>query len=52
MDIFPAENFILGDETITFVYNPYEIAPYALGSTELTLPYSQLSKILNYSFEY
>lgn len=52
MDIFPSENFILGDETITFVYNPYEIAPYALGSTELVLPYSQLNKILNNTFDY
>ena len=43
---------ILGGETITFVYNPYEIAPYALGSTELVLPYSQLNKILNNTFDY
>lgn len=52
MDIFPSENFILGDETITFIYNPYEIAPYAMGSTELIIPYSDVDKILKNSFVY
>lgn len=52
MDIFPSENFILGEETITFVYNPYEIAPYALGSTELVIPFSDIEKLLKNSFEY
>lgn len=52
MDIFPSENFILGEETITFVYNPYEIAPYAVGSTELIIPYSDIDKLLKNSFEY
>lgn len=52
MDIFPSENFILGEETITFVYNPYEIAPYAMGSTELIIPYSDVDKLLKNSFEY
>ncbi|MBQ8989920.1 MAG: DUF3298 domain-containing protein [Prevotella sp.] len=50
MDIFPSENFILGEETITFVYNPYEIAPYALGSTELIIPFSDIEKLLKNSF--
>ncbi len=52
MDIFPSENFILGDETITFVYNPYEIAPYAMGSTELIIPFSDIEKLLKNSFNY
>ena len=52
MDIFPSENFILGDETITFIYNPYEIAPYAMGSTELIIPYDDVEKILKTTFEY
>ena len=49
MDMFPSENYILGKETITFIYNPYEIAPYEKGAIELTLPYSQLDDILNKS---
>ena len=46
MEIFPANNFILGDETITFIYNPYEIASYDKGTTELTLSLSDLGHIL------
>lgn len=52
MDIFPSENFILSEETITFIYNPYEIAPYAMGSTELIIPYSDVDKLLKTTFEY
>ena len=50
MDMFPSENFVLGDGTITFIYNPYEIAPYAAGATELTIAYDDLDKILKNSF--
>ena len=52
MDIFPSENFILSEETITFIYNPYEIAPYAMGSTELIIPFSDVDNLLNNSFTY
>ena len=52
MDMFPSENFILSDNTITFIYNPYEIAPYDLGAIQLTIPYRDLKKILKNSFEY
>jgi hypothetical protein len=45
-DMYATENFMLNDGTITFVYNPYEIAPFAVGSTELTLSDSDLSNIL------
>lgn len=47
MDMFPSENFILGEDAITFVYNPYEIAPYEKGSIELKIAYGALDKILN-----
>lgn len=46
MDIYAPQNFILGDDEITFIYNPYEIAPYDKGNTELTLSYSKLAEIL------
>ncbi len=52
MDMFPSENFILSEETITFIYNPYEIAPYAMGSTELIIPFSDVENILKNSFEH
>lgn len=52
MDIYVPENFILSSDAITFVYNPDEIAPDSLGSTELIISYAALDKILNTSFEY
>jgi len=52
MEMFPSENFILDEETITFVYNPYEIAPYEQGTTELTLSYSDMSKFIKNTFDY
>lgn len=35
MDMFVPENYIVGDDEVTFVYNPYEIAPYSEGRIEL-----------------
>ncbi len=46
MQMFPTHNFILEDETITFIYNPSEIAPRTLGETELIIPLSDLTQIL------
>lgn len=46
MEMFPTPNFILEDETITFIYNPSEIAPHSLGETELVIPLSNLTQIL------
>jgi len=51
MDMFPSENFILAEETITFIYNPYEIAPYSEGSIELIIPISDLKGILQEQFK-
>lgn len=39
--ITPNENFILRKDSITFIYNPYEIAPYSEGVIRLTLPRDQ-----------
>jgi len=50
VNIYTPENFIIGDETITFIYNPSEIAPYSSGSTELIIPYSKVEKLLKNSF--
>lgn len=47
MDMFPSENFILGEDAITFIYNPYEIASYDKGSIELKIAYGALDDILN-----
>ena len=50
MDMYPSTNFILDDETITFIYNPSEIAPRDMGPTELIIPYSDIESILRNSF--
>lgn len=46
MDMFVPENFIIGEDHITFIYNVYEIAPFAEGMTELSIDYSELKDIL------
>jgi len=40
------ENFALKKEGIFFYYNPYEAAPYALGTTEFTIAYKDLKDIV------
>ena len=52
VDIYAPENFIIGDETVTFIYNPSEIAAYSEGSIELIIPYTSLDKLLKNSFTY
>jgi hypothetical protein len=39
-------NFYITDEGINYVFNPYEIAPYYMGQTEVTLPFNRLSSLL------
>ncbi|MBR3110960.1 MAG: DUF3298 domain-containing protein [Prevotella sp.] len=51
-DIYVPENFILGSDAITFVFNPDEIAPYTIGSIELTIAYAAVDRILSSMFEY
>ena len=50
MDMFPAENFILNDDTITFIYNPDEIASADKGTTELIISLNALKPILKPEF--
>ena len=40
------ENFGITKEGIYFYYNPYEAAPYALGSTEFTISFKELEGIV------
>lgn len=37
MDMFVPENYIIADNEITFIFNPYEIAPYSEGCIELVI---------------
>ena len=45
MDIFAPENFVLGSDAVTFVYNPYEIAAYDKGIIELVIDNDDLKEI-------
>ncbi|TDI44575.1 MAG: DUF3298 domain-containing protein [Acidobacteria bacterium] len=40
------DNFAVEKDGLTFYYNAYEVAPYALGATELTLSYEELDGLL------
>jgi hypothetical protein len=51
VEMYPTPNFILGDETITFIYNPSEIASYTQGETELVIPLSDLTQILRKEYQ-
>lgn len=39
-------NFYVGKNGLVFLYNAYEIKPYAAGTTELVIPFDQLKGIL------
>ena len=44
--IIPNGNFYITDESINYVFNPFEIAPESLGETEVTLPFERLKGLL------
>ena len=41
-----SEEFAIGEEGLIFHYNPYDVAPYALGPTEIVLSYDELAPLL------
>jgi len=41
------ENFLIGDSSLIFYYNNYEITAYAFGPTELEIPYSKIKNLIN-----
>ena len=50
VDIYTPENFIVGDNTITFIYNPSEIASLELGTIQIVLTYAQMQKFIKPEF--
>lgn len=44
--IAAVSNFYLTTSGIGFFYNPYEIAPYVMGTTDVFIPFSELDSIL------
>ena len=45
-ELAPTNNFYLDAKGITFYYNIYEIAPYVMGPTKITLPYDRIEHLL------
>jgi hypothetical protein len=41
-----SENFFVSREGLGFCWNPYEIAPYSMGTIEVVLPYEQIKSLL------
>jgi hypothetical protein len=41
------ENFLIGDSSLVFYYNNYEITAYAFGPTELEIQYSKIKNLIN-----
>ena len=46
-ELSPTSNFKLDKQSITFLYNVYEIAPYSMGSISITIPYAQITHLFN-----
>jgi len=46
VDITSNDNCSIGPKGLTYIYNPYEIAPYALGQITIFVPYEDLQPIL------
>ena len=43
--IKPNGNFYITDQSINYVFNPYEIAPYYMGQTEVVLSFERLKNL-------
>ena len=42
--VHPTGNYILTSDSITFIYNPYEIGPYSIGTPSVSVPVKELKK--------
>ncbi len=46
-EVCATDNFFIGDKGLTWVYNPYDIASYAMGSSYVEVAYTDLLPYLN-----
>ena len=42
--VHPTGNYILTSDSITFIYNPYEIGPHSIGTPSVSVPVKELKK--------
>lgn len=45
-EITPSGNFVITEKGITYIYQRYEIGPYAMGIIEVTVPWDEIQDIL------
>lgn len=45
-NMYVPDNFLLEKEKVSFLYNKYDIAPYAVGVITLSLPYTSVEKYM------
>jgi hypothetical protein len=45
-EITPSDNFYLTSEGITYIYQRYEIGPYAIGIIKVTVPWKEIQDII------
>jgi glycerol-3-phosphate O-acyltransferase len=45
-EIYPNKNFHVDETGITYTFNEYEIAAYALGATSIQIPYEKIRHLL------
>lgn len=45
-NICPSENFYVSSEGITYIYQRYEIGPYAIGIVEVLVPWKEIQDII------
>ena len=46
VDLYVPDNFLITDEGILFLYNRYDIAPYAMGDFQLNIPYAEIENLM------
>lgn len=46
VDLYVPENFLLLGDRVSFLYNSYDIAPYAMGEFVIDVPYSEIGTML------
>jgi hypothetical protein len=49
-DFYLPANFKLAKDSIAFIYNPYEAAPYVIGQIEFKVPYSAYGQSIHSKF--
>lgn len=45
-DIAPNDNFAFTPEGLRYCFNPYEVAPYAIGQVHILVPYAELQELV------